>query len=173
MEPLLQVRQQLLKNALCAYRLRLTTYPTRKRIGSLHPSHPVSRHINVALNLRNNEEHEGEGPELSQAYPLRGYYSEITNTPSRATSSILSNPATPSTSPTAVPFSQLTEQSAAEKLSIIFGTRLAGPGYSSTRYNPANTSPESIWQTTNGSPILLQPDNCCMSGCAHCVWNDY
>jgi len=59
-------------------------------------------------------------------------------------------------------------------MAIVFGTRLAGPGRSS-RYNPGE-SPESAWKIVNGVPIPPQPeepDNCCMSGCVHCVWDDF
>jgi predicted nucleic acid-binding Zn-ribbon protein len=36
--------------------------------------------------------------------------------------------------------------------------------------------PESQWKTINGvaiPPRPEEPDNCCMSGCVHCVWDDY
>ncbi|KAL2832395.1 oxidoreductase-like protein [Aspergillus cavernicola] len=57
-------------------------------------------------------------------------------------------------------------------MAIVFGTRLAGPGRSS-RYDPGSSS---TWKTVNGVPIPArpaEPDNCCMSGCVHCVWDDY
>ena len=37
-------------------------------------------------------------------------------------------------------------------------------------------SPESTWKTINGvaiPPRPQEPDNCCMSGCVHCVWDDF
>ena len=97
-----------------------------------------------------------------QAYPLKGYY-DILKTPCRA----------PRSAPTSTVNND--EQSPADKLSIVFGTRLAGPGYSSTRYNPS-TAPQSTWKRINGiaiPPRPEEPDNCCMSGCVHCVWDDY
>ncbi|THC95767.1 hypothetical protein EYZ11_004764 [Aspergillus tanneri] len=37
-------------------------------------------------------------------------------------------------------------------------------------------APESTWKTVNGvaiPPRPEEPDNCCMSGCVHCVWDDF
>ena len=97
-----------------------------------------------------------------QAYALKGYYSEILAAPS------------PTVHTHETPDAD--EPSPAEKASIVFGSRLAGPGYSSTRYHPTATSPESTWRRINGvaiPPRPEEPDNCCMSGCVHCVWDDY
>ncbi|PYH47244.1 uncharacterized protein BP01DRAFT_372562 [Aspergillus saccharolyticus JOP 1030-1] len=59
-------------------------------------------------------------------------------------------------------------------MAIVFGTRLAGPGRTS-RYDPG-AAPDATWKTINGvaiPPRPEEPDNCCMSGCVHCVWDDY
>ncbi|PYH81444.1 hypothetical protein BO82DRAFT_374865 [Aspergillus uvarum CBS 121591] len=59
-------------------------------------------------------------------------------------------------------------------MAIVFGTRLAGPGRAS-RYDPG-AAPDATWKTVNGvaiPPRPEEPDNCCMSGCVHCVWDDY
>ncbi|OXV10291.1 hypothetical protein Egran_01946 [Elaphomyces granulatus] len=52
-------------------------------------------------------------------------------------------------------------------MSIIFGSRLAGPSHRSPRYNPSTTPVNSTWKTINGviiPPRPTEPDNCCMSG---------
>ncbi|KAJ5605025.1 hypothetical protein N7510_010179 [Penicillium lagena] len=107
-----------------------------------------------------------------QAHPLSGYYSLLltSRSPYRGRAPT-SRPATPA--PEAASTSE--PQSPEEKMAIVFGTRLAGPGRSS-RYNPGETPPESLWKTVNGVPIPPrpeEPDNCCMSGCVHCVWDDF
>lgn len=117
-----------------------------------------SRRLQQADSARATAARDAQG----QAYPLKGYY-DILKTPCRA----------PRSAPTSTDNND--EQSPADKLSIVFGTRLAGPGYSSTRYNPS-TAPQSTWKRINGiaiPPRPEEPDNCCMSGCVHCVWDDY
>lgn len=117
--------------------------------------------------------------ETHQAYPLSGYYSDLLSFhyPQHR------SPAAPATTARASvkqgrdkkkDARELTKE---EKMSIVFGTRLAGPGYESTsKYNPETMPPESTWKTVNGVPIPprpMEPDNCCMSGCVHCVWDDF
>ena len=103
---------------------------------------------------------------LSQAQPLSGYYSLILTSP------LPYSGRTTTTQPTAAPTKPQTPQ---ERMAIVFGSRLAGPGRQS-RYNPGEAPPESMWRTVNGVPIPPrpeEPDNCCMSGCVHCVWDDF
>lgn len=112
----------------------------------------------------------------SQAHPLSGYYADILNTDSPYRKRpIMSRPVSQPTEE--LPSDSTTEpQSPQDRMSIVFGTRLASPGYRSTRYNPTSTSPESTWKTINGvaiPPRPHEPDNCCMSGCVHCVWDDF
>ncbi|CAI7662181.1 unnamed protein product [Penicillium glandicola] len=110
-----------------------------------------------------------------QAYPLSGYYSLIlkSSSPNRdGASTSRPTPARPEAKPT--PESTVAPQTPQERMAIVFGTPLAGPGRTS-RYNPGE-APASTWKTINGVPIPPQPeepDNCCMSGCVHCVWDDF
>ncbi|KAJ5175460.1 uncharacterized protein N7482_001337 [Penicillium canariense] len=115
----------------------------------------------------------------SQAHPLSGYYSLILNSPSpykARTSTAPSSTTQPEDqTPTPAPAATSKPQTPQEKMAIVFGTRLAGPGRQS-RYNPGEAPPEAMWKTINGVPIPPrpeEPDNCCMSGCVHCVWDDF
>lgn len=111
--------------------------------------------------------------DASQAYPLSGYYSDILSARSSSHGQATTSPSAPQQKPEAPPENtDQQSQTPEEKMAIVFGTRLAGPGRSS-RYDPGASAP---WKTINGVPIPPrpeEPDNCCMSGCVHCVWDDY
>ncbi|KAK8084287.1 hypothetical protein PG997_005558 [Apiospora hydei] len=74
--------------------------------------------------------------------------------------------AAPAPSPTAEP------ATAQEKAKIIFGTRLAGPIERAERLK-ALQSRSSLIGGVLVPPRPEEPDNCCMSGCVNCVWDQY
>ncbi|KAK5059904.1 hypothetical protein LTR84_009787 [Exophiala bonariae] len=95
-----------------------------------------------------------------QALPLGDFYTDLLATP-------IPKPAHPTVPlPT---FVQSGDQSKEERARRLFGTM--------ERYRSSvSESPDATWRTINGVPIPPrpeEPDNCCMSGCVHCVWDDY
>lgn len=154
------VVRSLHQTSLCSSRLLKADQPILQnnvRCNTTFHWSPITKSFHTVSRLEDNVNAE------SQAHPLGDFYADLLARPIPKESKARTD--LPSFVDTG---GDATKEERAAKL---FGN-IKGSGYE--RRTPR--APDETWQTINGVPIPPrpgEPDNCCMSGCVHCVWDDY
>lgn len=101
-----------------------------------------------------------------QTHPFQGYYADLLDAPLRSV-----QPGT-RTAPAAPPKEELPRTEKEESLAkarVVFGSRLAGPVERRRAIEAKSHDVAGVMVP----PRPDEPDNCCMSGCVNCVWDQY